>query len=56
MSERQLIDEFVRLARGYQDPKTLLGPGDEAAVIEPSHRPVCNSTDQFDEKQHFRHR
>ena len=56
MSERQLIDEFVRLARGYQDPKTLLGPGDDAAVIEPSHGPECISTDQFVENQHFRHR
>lgn len=56
MSERQLIDEFVALARGYKDPKTLLGPGDDAAVIDLAHGPECISTDQFVENQHFRHR
>ena len=56
MSERQLIEAFVALARGYKDPKTVVGPGDDAAVIEAPLGPECISTDQFVENQHFRHR
>ena len=56
MSELQLIDDLVKLARSYKDPKTLLGPGDDAAVIDLSFGPECITTDQYVENQHFRHR
>lgn len=56
MGEQELLADFIARARRHHDPKTLLGPGDDAAVIEPTSGLECITSDQFIENRHFRHR
>ena len=54
-SEAELIEALISRARSYADPGTLIGPGDDAAVIkgEAAHQVI--TTETLNEGVHFRH-
>lgn len=53
IGERELIEEFRRMFE-KRGERTLLGIGDDAAVLEFAGRPLVITTDTFTEWHHFR--
>jgi thiamine-monophosphate kinase len=52
-TEARLIERFVRAARAYKDEGTVLGPGDDAAVLHAAPKQMVITTDTALEHSHF---
>jgi len=53
MAEADLLERFLARARGHHDAQTLLGPGDDGAIIGGLPRGLVISTDSFVEGSHY---
>ena len=56
MAESDLISTLVRQARRHQDGETLLGPGDDGALIRSVSNGLVVSTDSYLEGSHYQTR
>ena len=53
MTERALIDRLLRRARRHRDGQTVLGPGDDGALIQSLPGGLVISTDSYFEGSHY---
>src|SRR5438045_3834948 len=53
IGEFGLIEELKKIVADQQQPSTILGIGDDAAVLEPGKKQIVVSTDMLVEGVHF---